>query len=87
MRAKGTERDSRREETRWKRVRRSNQELKKLYKKLDIIGIVKAQRIRWLGQIMKTNMDRITRRVTTNKLRHSKRRDRLRKNGKKCTKI
>lgn len=52
------------------------QELKKLYKKSGIIEMVKAQRIRWLGHIMRMKIDRIPKRVNTNKLGRSKRRDR-----------
>lgn len=48
-------------EGRW--LRRTNQELDYLYNEATIIGVVKSQRIRWLGHLVRMGEERIPNRI------------------------
>ncbi|PRD35501.1 UNVERIFIED_CONTAM: hypothetical protein NCL1_11453 [Trichonephila clavipes] len=43
--------------------RRSNLELYRSFKESDIVNFVKKQRIKWAGQVIRMNEDRITKKV------------------------
>lgn len=38
---------------------RTNQELYELFNKVHIVGVIKAQRISWVGQVMRINLRRV----------------------------
>jgi Reverse transcriptase (RNA-dependent DNA polymerase) len=56
--------------------RRTNEELMSLYGKPSIVNVVKAQRIRWIGHIMRLPKDRATRKALDNEMGRRKRRGR-----------
>lgn len=59
-------------------VRRSNEELKTLYKETNIIGIVRSQRLRWLGHIERMSEERVPRMIITRTIGGKKRQGRPR---------
>lgn len=58
--------------------RRSNYELQELYKEPNIVGIVKAQRLRWLGHIVRMPEERVPKRILKSEIGGRKRRGRPR---------
>ncbi|GFW44617.1 hypothetical protein TNCV_4481621 [Trichonephila clavipes] len=47
----------------WKEERRSNLELYKIYKKLNIVKFVKLQKLKWAGHLAKMNVDRCSKKI------------------------
>lgn len=45
--------------------RRTNKELQEMYSEADIIGVVKAQRIRWLGHLIRMGRERVPNKIWT----------------------
>lgn len=56
--------------------RRTNQELKDLFKEPCIAGVIRAQRIRWMGHVMRLPYSRATRQILQSKIGGKKRRGR-----------
>ncbi|XP_018576050.1 uncharacterized protein LOC108914683 [Anoplophora glabripennis] len=63
--------------------RRTNNEIKELYKEPDIIGVIKAQRIRWLGHITRMHSERVPARIINCKIGNTRRQGRPRVRWKK----
>jgi hypothetical protein len=58
---------------------RTNQELEKLNKVENIVKWIKGQRISWLGHLERMEEDRMTKRIFTQELEGTRRRERPRK--------
>jgi hypothetical protein len=61
-------------EDRW--LRRTNEELKELYKETDIVGVAKTQRLRWRGHIERMRETRVPKQVMSSKLGGKRKRGR-----------
>jgi hypothetical protein len=57
---------------------KTNQELRELYKDLDIVADIKKKRLKWTGHEVRTDQGRTVQKIFESKLERSRRRGRLR---------